>query len=576
MGLSKSSVGMGALDMGLEIHKKRNSDIVAALAGNPNVGKSTVFNAMTGMRQHTGNWAGKTVASAQGYACYKGQGYVLVDIPGCYSLDAHSAEEEVARDFLCSGEFDVAVVVCDALCLERNMRLVLQVLGQTGKVVVCVNMMDEARKKHVSVDLKKLEDRLGVPVVGTSARSNVGMEELYRAIKEMAANRAEALERGKTEGITPGEICRGVIESEDKGYHAKDRRKDKFFTGRITGIPVMLLLLFLVFWLTIVGANYPSEALHSFFASWEGKLMDGLCFLGIPKMGREMLVYGMYRVLTWVVSVMLPPMAIFFPLFTILEDSGYLPRVAFNLDKCFKKCNACGKQGITMCIGAGCNAAGVVGCRIIDSPRERLIAIITNSFMPCNGRFPTLIAVITMFFVGEAAGASIGAAFLARAMFVLGRAALTAAPAGILLWILANGRVNDMTILSYLSGLLDIPAKAMGLDGVILLAFLLGLPANEIVVPIMIMAYLSQGSLAEISEMSILKQLLVQNGWTWTTAVSVMLFTLVHWPCATTCLTIRKETGSLKWTFLSFMIPTILGCAICVLFHGITMLFAIP
>ncbi len=628
MGLSKSSVGMGALDMGLEIHKKRNSDIVAALAGNPNVGKSTVFNAMTGMRQHTGNWAGKTVASAQGYACYKGQGYVLVDIPGCYSLDAHSAEEEVARDFLCSGEFDVAVVVCDALCLERNMRLVLQVLGQTGKVVVCVNMMDEARKKHVSVDLKKLEDRLGVPVVGTSARSNVGMEELYRAIKEMAANRAEALERGKTEGITPGEICRGVIESEDKGYHAKDRRKDKFFTGRITGIPVMLLLLFLVFWLTIVGANYPSEALHSFFASWEGKLMDGLCFLGIPKMGREMLVYGMYRVLTWVVSVMLPPMAIFFPLFTILEDSGYLPRVAFNLDKCFKKCNACGKQGITMCIGAGCNAAGVVGCRIIDSPRERLIAIITNSFMPCNGRFPTLIAVITMFFVGEAAGASIGAAFiltgiillgvgltflvswflsvtflkgvpssfalemppyrrpqigrviirsvLDRAMFVLGRAALTAAPAGILLWILANGRVNDMTILSYLSGLWDIPAKAMGLDGVILLAFLLGLPANEIVVPIMIMAYLSQGSLAEISEMSILKQLLVQNGWTWTTAVSVMLFTLVHWPCATTCLTIRKETGSLKWTFLSFMIPTILGCAICVLFHRITMLFAIP
>ena len=339
-------------------------------------------------------------------------------------------------------------------------------------------------------------------------------------------------------------------------------------------------------------------------------------------------MYGMYRVLTWVVSVMLPPMAIFFPLFTILEDSGYLPRVAFNLDKCFKKCNACGKQGITMCIGAGCNAAGVVGCRIIDSPRERLIAIITNSFMPCNGRFPTLIAVITMFFVGEAAGASIGAAFiltgiillgvgltflvswflsvtflkgvpssfalemplyrrpqigrviirsvLDRAMFVLGRAALTAAPAGILLWILANGRVNDMTILSYLSGLLDIPAKAMGLDGVILLAFLLGLPANEIVVPIMIMAYLSQGSLAEISEMSILKQLLVENGWTWATAVSVMLFTLVHWPCATTCLTIRKETGSLKWTFLSFMIPTILGCAICVLFHGITMLFAIP
>ena len=651
MGLSKSSIGLGALDEGRVLHKKREGDIVAALAGNPNVGKSTVFNQMTGLRQHTGNWAGKTVANAQGYASYEGQGYVLVDIPGCYSLDAHSAEEGVARDFICSGEYDVAVVVCDALCLERNMGLVLQILQKTEKVVVCVNLMDEAEKKQICIDLKKLEERLGVPVVGTAARDGTGLEELYLAMKERAkagegawhgcvgcgyrSDAAADAQRGADKCIckygcrhggewTAEEICRGIVEYKDKEYAAADRRKDKFFTGKITGIPVMVLLLFFIFWLTIVGANYPSELLHDFFLSLEDKLIYGLSRLGMPVWIREMLVYGMFRVVAWVVSVMLPPMAIFFPLFTVLEDSGYLPRVAFNLDKCFKKCRACGKQALTMAMGFGCNAAGVVGCRIIDSPRERLIAIITNSFVPCNGRFPTLIAVITMFFAGMGAGASLGAALLLtgvillgigltffaswflsatflkgvpssfalemppyrrpqigkvvirsvfdRTMFVLGRALLSAAPAGILLWVLANFEIEGMTMLSRLAGFLDRPARLMGMDGVILLAFILGLPANEIVVPIMLMAYLAEGSLVEVSDLHALKQLLVNQGWTWATAVSVMLFTLVHWPCATTCLTIRKATGSMKWTVISFLVPCVSGCLLCMLFHGLVSL----
>lgn len=622
MGLGKDSVGIRAANCGSEIKRKRADDIIVALAGNPNVGKSTVFNAMTGLHQHTGNWTGKTVTSAQGYSVYADRGYVMVDIPGCYSLTAHSAEEEVAGDFICSGIADVVVVVCDAVCLERNLGLVIQILEKTDRVVVCVNLMDEAAKKHIKLDLEELENRLGIPVVGTAARNGVGIEKIYRAVNRVADRKEKPIETQETErtGYTAEELCKGIIEYGDREYTMPDRKKDRLLTGKITGIPVMFLLLLGAFWLTIAGANYPSELLHGGFAWLEGKLMKGLTRIGMQPMLREMLIYGMYRVAAWVVSVMLPPMAIFFPLFTILEDSGYLPRVAFNLDKCFHKCRACGKQALTMVMGFGCNAAGVVGCRIIDSPRERLIAVITNNFVPCNGRFPTLIAIITMFFIGKEAGmadsfaaALMLAAFIVlgilltffaswllsvtllrgipssfilelppyrrpqigkviirslcdRTLFVLGRAVAAAAPAGIIIWILANTRFRDMTILSYMAGVLEPFARLMGLDGVILLAFILGLPANEIVVPIIIMTYLMQGSLTEISDPGVLKQLLVHNGWTWITAVSTMLFSLIHWPCATTCLTIRKETGSLKWTIISFLLPAVLGCIICMMF----------
>lgn len=701
MGLTASSTGRQAADGGLLTIKKSPGERVIALAGNPNVGKSTVFNQLTGMNQHTGNWPGKTVSNAQGTCVYHGESYIFVDIPGTYSLMAHSAEEEVARDFLCFGQPDGVVVVCDATCLERNLNLVLQTMEITPRVVVCVNLLDEARKKHIRLDLDFLSQNLGVPVVGASARSRQGLDNLMDkvaalrkqpptpapirytpAIEEalalieprlaplldgrlssrwtalrllegdptlartmarylgadpmddpaVAAAVEQARRHLKDRGLPSSRfremlvscivrqaerISAGVVKQEKKGYRDRDRRIDRILTGKATGIPVMILLLLVVFWITIVGANYPSDWLAAGLFWVEDRLAGGMAYIGAPAWLTGALVHGMYRVLAWVVSVMLPPMAIFFPLFTLLEDVGYLPRIAFNLDKHFQKARTCGKQALTMCMGFGCNAAGVVGCRIIDSPRERLIATITNNFAPCNGRFPTLIAIITMFFVGVGGGAgksALSALFLTgvivlgvamtllisrllsqtilkgvpssftlelppyrtpqigqvivrsvvdRTLFVLGRAASVAAPAGLLLWIMANVTVGDASLLAHCSSFLDPFARLFGLDGTILMAFILGFPANEIVFPIIIMAYMAQGSLTEMSDLSALRTLLVDNGWTWLTAVCTMLFSVMHWPCSTTCLTIRKETGSAKWTLVSFLVPTLTGLAVC-------------
>lgn len=627
MNLNNSSMGLGRSDCGIQIRKRNEKDIVVALAGNPNVGKSTVFNVMTGLKQHTGNWAGKTVMSAQGYASHEGQGYAVVDIPGCYSLCANSPEEEIARDFICSGTADVVVAVCDAVCLERSMGLVLQIMQQTGQVVVCVNLMDEAAKKGIEIDLELLEARLGVPVVGTAARSGQGISQLHRAIDKVYQHSHEGIQHdmGKRGLDTVSEeICRGIVEYRDSRYLERELRRDRFFVGKRTAFPIMLLFLSGAFWLTIEGANYPSQWLYMFFSCLEEKLMEGCVRLAVPESIREMLIFGVYRVVSWIVSVMLPPMAIFFPLFTILEDSGYLPRAAFNMDKCFRKCHACGKQCLTMCMGLGCNAAGVTGCRIIDSPRERLIAIITNSFVPCNGRFPVLIALITMFFVqgkrgiGKSVAAAlvlagfillgIGVTFLIsrllsatilkgmpsafvlelppyrrpqigrviihsifdRVIFVLGRAVAAAAPAGLFIWLLANVQTGGITLLTRMSEALQPFAGLLGLDGAILLAFVLGLPANEIVLPLILMIYLTQGSLTEIKDTEVIREILVRNGWTWKTAVCTMLFAVFHSPCITTCLTIRRETGSIKWTLVSMILPLVIGCTICMLFTFLT------
>lgn len=683
---------------------------IIALAGNPNVGKSTIFNALTGMRQHTGNWPGKTVSSARGEYEFESERYELVDLPGTYSLMPHSAEEEIARNFICAGGAWGTVVVCDATCLERNLNLVIQTLEITGRAVVCINLMDEAAKKGIIPNFKRLSELLGVQVIGTSARSAKGLKELKKAIQnlskntyaqpfkikypdkvEAAAERIQAelkkelpafvnarwialrllegeedilnliakdyqLKRETTALIKEQRarlagagldnervqdiIALGVSETADRiaregvsfkkpDYNRRDRKLDKILTGKWTGIPFMLALLAAIFYITITGANYPSQLLADGLFWIQDRLTE-FCFnIGMPAWLHGALVLGVYRVLAWVISVMLPPMAIFFPLFTLLEDFGYLPRVAFNLDSSFKKCGACGKQSLTMCMGLGCNAVGVTGCRIIDSPRERLIAIITNSFVPCNGRFPTIIAIISMFFVGSAAGMTqtvlstliltavivagvamtlimskllsrtllkgepssftlelppyrrpqigkvIVRSVLDRTLFVLGRAAAVAAPAGLIIWIMANVTVGDATLLAHCSGFLEPFAHLLGLDGVILMAFILGWPANEIVVPIIIMAYMATGTITDYTSLDSLKNLLVDNGWTWLTAVCTIIFSLMHWPCSTTCITIKRETGRFKWTAAAFLLPTAAGCLLCFILASLSRLLGL-
>ncbi len=607
---------------------------VVALVGNPNVGKSTVFNALTNLHQHTGNWPGKTVSTARGTYTYRDTAYTLVDLPGTYSLHPGSAEEEVTRDYLLTGEADVTLVVVDATCLARNLALVLQILEIAWPVVVCVNLLDEAAKKHIRVDLAALESRLGCPVVGTAARSGRGLDALRRALEE--AVRHPGLRPARftpCPGCGDCEDCRAAatmaraaalaesaVTMDEAAAHRRDRALDRLLTSRATGIPVMLALLAGVLWLTMVGANVPSELLSRLLLSRQEPLRGLLQGLGAPWWLEGALVDGMYRTVAWVVSVMLPPMAIFFPLFTLLEDAGYLPRVAFNLDHFFQKSGAHGRQSLTMCMGLGCNACGVMGCRIIQSPRERLIAILTNAFMPCNGRLPTLIALISMFFVtGGGLGGSLAAAaalmgtivlavamtlwssrllagtvlrgesssfslelppyrapqvgqvlvrsILDRTLFVLGRAVVVAAPAGVLIWTAANVTVGGGSILSHLAGALEPLGGLMGLDGFILLAFLLGFPANEIVVPCILMGYLSTGALTDYGSLAELRGILAANGWTTATALCAMLFTLFHFPCGTTCLTIWRETKSAKWTALAVALPTAIGAALCMGVH---------
>ena len=638
MGLSKNSTGKKVIS---NIEDFNNVDYTIAIAGNPNVGKSTIFNSLTGMHQHTGNWTGKTVENAAGICNYKNKRYLLVDIPGTYSLIADSEEEKIARNYISSGKADVTLVIVDATCLERNLNLVFQIMNLTPKVIVCVNLLDEAKKKGISVDIGKLSNLLGIPVVGTIARKKKTLTNLENTLYNACEgnltffpNKIEVQNDDETflskvfekaHNIS-GEVC----SIENQNYNERDKRIDRILTSKKFGIPIMILFFCLIFWITIVGANYPTELLSNLFASIEPWLRNIFINISAPAWLISLLFDGIYKTVTWIISVMLPPLAIFFPLFTLLEDLGYLPRIAFNLDKCFKKCCSSGKQALTMCMGFGCNAAGVIGCRIISSKRERLIAILTNSFVPCNGRFPFLITIATIFFSGaiysgETLKSSlistfivfivicigIGFTFLVsyvlsktilkgstdctllelppyrkpqigkilvhslvdRILFVLGRALSVAVPAGIILWILSNIHIADLSLLTYVANFFDPFARLMGLDGYILTAFILGLPANEIVLPIILMCYMQAGSLVDMSNIHSIFEILSNNGWTIVTAINVMLFSLLHFPCATTLLTIKKETKSWKWCFVSFILPTVIGIIMCMIVNLIFNIF---
>ena len=710
MGLSSSSTGTKLLDNDIEALKSK-CDFTIAIAGNPNVGKSTVFNSLTGLHQHTGNWPGKTVSNASGIATFNNKNFLLVDIPGTYSIMSNSQEEEIARDYICFGNPDCTVVVLDATCLERNLNLVYQILEITNKVVVCVNLLDEAKKKGIEIDLDKLSFTLGVPVVGTIARKKKTLNKLMQSVYEVCTENCsdelfkieypESIENAITiveksakellcsslftnyrwislkllegnskiissienylninlvdnENISCSvnkakeileenninissfkdiivstimfhseKISLDVIRCKRQNYSVRTNKIDKILTSKLTGIPIMLLFFALIFWITITGANYPSALLTKFFNYIETKLVLLFEHFNSPLWLIDISVFGLYRTLAWIVAVMLPPMAIFFPLFTILEDLGYLPRIAFNLDNFFRKACTSGKQALTMCMGFGCNAAGVVGCRIIDSPRERLVAMLTNNFVPCNGRFPFLITISSIFFASSALGIwssiwstlaviaviiigvivtlvvskilsktilkGMSSSFMLelppyrtpqfgkilvrsifdRTLFVLGRAVSIAIPAGIIIWLFANINISGISLLTHVANFLNPFAKLMGLDGYILTAFILALPANEIVLPIILMSYTAGGSLMQIDDLSNISNILIGNGWTILTAINVMLFCLMHFPCSTTLITIRKESGSLKWTALAFLIPTFLGIITCMFTTGV-------
>ncbi|MBO3360782.1 ferrous iron transport protein B [Clostridium perfringens] len=707
MSLNKNSTGISLLSKD-KVRGNAKEDYVVALAGNPNVGKSTVFNALTGLNQHTGNWPGKTVAKAEGYYEFKDSTIKIVDLPGTYSLLSNSEEEEIARDYICFNDPDIVVVVADATSLERNLNLFIQISEITDKAILCVNLTDEAEKRNIKIDLDLLSKELNANLVSSSARNGIGIEELKeaifreitlkdskknainydssieKAIEEIEIILDEALEVPKRkkrwialrilEGNTSilkslynkyniqekyinmiskikaelnknykDELVEDIIiktiikEAERIGnkvvkggeeYTDTQRKIDKILVSKSTGIPIMIMTLLVVLWITITLANYPSEMLANMFAHGEIYIRDFFSGLNLPSWISGILIDGIYVTLAWVISVMLPPMAIFFPMFTLLEDLGYLPRIAFNLDKCFKKCCACGKQALTMCMGLGCNAAGIIGCRIINSPRERIIAILTNAFMPCNGRFPMLISIAAIFIGGISVGIKesfisaitvtvviilgvlmtllvskilsktilkgmpsnfilelppyrkpqvgkvIVRSIFDRTLYVLGRAIVIAAPAGAVIWIFSNIMIGDSSILTICADYLSPLANAIGVDGYILMAFILGLPANEIVMPIIIMSYLRATTMLELDNLYELKELLVANGWTILTAINVMILCLMHYPCGTTLWTIKKETKSFKWTALSFLIPTVAGIVICFITTQLWRLFA--
>lgn len=669
------------------------------MAGNPNVGKSTLFNLFTGMHQHTGNWPGKTVGSACGSAEFNGKKLFITDTPGTYSLIADSPDEENARNAILFGKADCIIAVCDACSLERSLYLALQIMEAKDNVLLCVNLIDEARGKGIDIDLSLLEKLLGCPVVGVSASRKENTHTLLQkatapqktAIKshlscdqrcaltplsdyfaayhpplpaqwlalQTIAGDEKLLECLKAEyGLDPedpeladlilqarealarcgspadrliydnslatkenaAQICKKVIkETGRSGITYADRilTKPFFAWGSMIG------LLFIILWLSIFASEKPGELLSRFLMHIGAGLGSAFVHAGLPDMVVSILIDGVYGTVAWVISVMLPPMAIFFPLFTLLEDWGFLPRIAFNMDAYLEKCGSCGKQALTMCMGLGCNTVGINGSRIIGSPREKLLAALTNSFMPCNGRFPLLISMAAFIFRGAgpyknpasaatvmfailigifsslAASRFLSKTFLRgesssfimeippfrrpkilqvvirsvwdRTLFMILRAIKAAAPAGALIWLLANTQIGDQTILAHFSASLEKIAIPFGMDGAILLAFMLAFPASEIALPLMLMSYLSTETLYS-AEGTELNTILAANGWDWSTAACVMAFSVMHWPCFSALAAIKDECKKWRYVLLGAVMPCLFGLFFCFVIHLISMI----
>ncbi|CAA6676503.1 MULTISPECIES: ferrous iron transporter B [unclassified Lentimonas] len=610
-------------------------DHLIALAGNPNTGKSTIFNGLTGLHQHTGNWPGKTVSRAEGSFSHAGQQFKIVDLPGAYSLHGVSRDESVAADFLAEVRPAATVVVLDATALERNLAYLLQIRERTPRVVVALNLLDEARARGLTVDVAGLSEALGLPVISMEARRGKGFEALKAAIASRCAE-----ERDDAGVVDPdaelhhhhetaSELAEQFVTQSGKDRRIWQDHLDHWLTHPLTGFPIMALVMAFVLWLTITGANVPSAMLGTLLLDTVHPWLRETCLgVGLPEWLVGLSVDGVYLTLAWVVSVMLPPMAIFFPLFTLLEDFGYLPRVAFNLDPLFQKSGAHGKQALTMAMGYGCNAAGIIATRIIESPRERLIAILTNNFALCNGRWPTQILIASIFFGGivgpKYANLSATAAvfivgilgvlltfvsswllsktllkgeasaftlempplrppnfwrtlytsLIDRTIFVLWRAIIFAAPAGAVIWVAANWQIGDASAAAWMIEWLNPVAVLIGLNGVILLAYIIAIPANEIVVPTILMltvmmtgqavdGFAGNGVLFETNQSGILQPLLAAGGWTLLTATCLMLFSLCHNPCSTALYTIYKETGSVRWTVWAAVLPTVVGVVLC-------------
>lgn len=580
--------------------------VKVALAGNPNVGKSTLFNRLTGLRQHTGNWPGKTVGVATGRFFYQETQFELVDLPGTYGLSGGSEDERIAAEYISEGSADWTVVVCDGVALERSLILALQIRAMTANMVLCVNLMDEAKRMGIQIDSNRLSNMLGVPVILTSASRNKGIEQLLHILRHPPEEK-EPFKLCCNNVVCMAERIASACVTRTGEIPSWRHNLDKILVSKTLGIPILLSILFLVVWITVWGANIPSAFLQSLMdQGYEGLQRVFSCG---PSWLRGILLDGAYTTAARVLSVMLPPMAIFFPLFTLLEDIGYLPRMAFLLDGGMRRCGGCGKQALTMCMGLGCNAVGVTGCRIIESSRERLLAILTNAMIPCNGRFPTLILLARLLIPGT------GAAFLVAAFVVLGaliamltsgvlsktalkhtesfylmeipplrrprffqvlirslldrtlgislRAVAVAAPAGMLLWILGNGGM-----LGKMGEALEPFAILLGMNGAMLLGFFLSLPANELLIPVYLMVTTGAGSFIGLGEpKEMLMLLTVEN------ILCTMMFTLFHWPCATTILTIYKETKSYKKTAAAVFLPTAVGCMVCLILHFLIQYF---